>query len=47
VPLLATAAALTGLALKVLFFHPWLSLGVLFDAAVLVFAVGSWPVDLT
>jgi hypothetical protein len=47
VPLVATAAALLGLALKVLFFHPWLSLGVLFDAAVLVFAVGSWPVALT
>ena len=44
---LAAAAALVGLALKILFFNPWLSLGVLLDAAVLGSALWSWPVTLT
>ena len=44
---LAAGAALVGLALKVLFFNRWLSLGVLLDAAVLSAALLSWPVSLT
>jgi hypothetical protein len=41
-----TAAAL-GLALKALFFHPWLSVGVLLDVAVLMSALIGLPVALT
>jgi hypothetical protein len=44
---LAAVAALIGLALKVLYFNPWLTLGVLLDAAVLSSALWSWPVTLT
>lgn len=44
---LAAAAAILGLALKFLFFNPWLSLGVLLDAGVLSAALLSWPVSLT
>jgi hypothetical protein len=44
---LAAVAAVTGLALKVLFFNPWLSLGVVIDAAVLSSAWWSWPLTLT
>ena len=43
---LAVAAAIIGLALKLLFFNPWLSLGVLLDAAVLSSALWAWPVTL-
>ena len=39
----ATTAAILGLALKVLFFHPWLTLGVLLDATVLSAALLDWP----
>jgi len=42
---LAVAAALTGLALKLLFFHPWLIIGVLLDLTVLTAATTGWPVD--
>jgi hypothetical protein len=41
---LAVAAAVTGLALKLVFFHPWLILGVLLDLAVLIAAATGWPV---
>ena len=44
---LAAVAAIVGLALKVLFFNPWLTLGILLDAAVLSAALLSWPVGLT
>jgi hypothetical protein len=43
---MAAAAAIVGLALKVLYFNPWLTLGILLDAAVLSAAVLSWPVVL-
>lgn len=42
----AVAAALIGLLLKGLYFHPWLSLGVLLDLGVLAAAVWEWPVAL-
>jgi hypothetical protein len=44
---IATTAAILGLALKVLFFHPWLTLGVLLDATVLSAALLDWPVSLS
>jgi hypothetical protein len=47
VALLAAVAAILGLVLKVVFFNPWLSLGILIDAAVLSSALLSWPVSLT
>ncbi|MBC9715925.1 hypothetical protein H9Y04_25625 [Streptomyces sp. TRM66268-LWL] len=37
---LAVSAALVGLTLKVLWFHPWLSMGVVLDVVVLV-AIGA------
>jgi hypothetical protein len=40
------AAAALGLVQKALFFHPWLSLGVLIDAGVLAGALVGWPVSL-
>ena len=43
----AVVAALLGLTLKILYFNPWLSLGLLLDAAVLISAVWAWPVSLT
>ncbi|MFP5345800.1 MAG: hypothetical protein ACLGIA_02040 [Actinomycetes bacterium] len=43
---IAAAAALLGLALKALFFSPWLSVGVLLDVAVLSSALLGWPVVL-
>jgi hypothetical protein len=39
-------AASAGLALKALFFHPWLSFGVAIDLAVLACALTGWPVSL-
>lgn len=42
----AIAAALVGLVLKGLYFHPWLSIGVLLDLGVLSAAVWEWPVAL-
>lgn len=44
-PTAVTAAAL-GLALKALFFHPWLTVGVLLDVTVLMSAVTDWPIAL-
>lgn len=46
-PVMAATAAVLGLSLKLLFFNPWLSLGVLLDAAVLGSALWSWPFSLT
>jgi hypothetical protein len=43
---LALLAAGLGLGLKVLFFHPWLSLGVLLDVGVLTAALLEWPIAL-
>ena len=43
---IAAAAAILGLVLKVLYFNPWLTLGILLDAAVLSAALLSWPVGL-
>jgi hypothetical protein len=43
----AVTASLAGLVLKVLYFHPWLSLGVLLDALVLSAALSGWPIALT
>ena len=40
------AAAIVGLTLKLLFFHPWLSLGILIDILVLGVACTGWPVGL-
>jgi hypothetical protein len=39
-------AALMGLVLKALYFHPWLSVGVLLDVLVLAVAVSGWPVSV-
>lgn len=41
----ALAAGL-GLVQKAVFFHPWLSLGVLIDLGVLAGALAGWPVSL-
>jgi hypothetical protein len=41
-----TCAALLGLALKTLFFHPWLIVGVALDVLVLTAAVAGWPVSV-
>jgi hypothetical protein len=43
----AVAAALLGVVLKVLYFHPWLSVGVLLDVGVLMAALLEWPVNLS
>ena len=43
----AVAAAALALALKALFFHPWLTVGVLLDVAVLTSALTRWPFALT
>jgi hypothetical protein len=43
---IAVSAALLGIALKVLYFHPWLSVGVLLDVLVLSAALVEWPVSL-
>jgi hypothetical protein len=43
----AVGAAVLGLALKFVFFHPWLTLGVLLDLLVLSSVLLEWPVALT
>ena len=43
---LAGLAAVLGLGLKATFFNPWLSVGILLDAAVLMSALWSWPLTL-
>lgn len=46
-PAAAAAAALLGLLLKVLYFNPWLLLGIALDGLVLSAALTEWPVALT
>jgi hypothetical protein len=43
---LVAVAAVIGLATKVLYFDPWLLIGITLDALVLTSAVASWPVTL-
>ena len=40
---LAAAGAVAGLLLKILWFNPWLSLGVVLDLGVLLAIAGQWP----
>jgi hypothetical protein len=42
----AVAAVATALLLKLAYFHPWLTLGVAFDLAVLAAVVAGWPASL-
>ncbi|WP_405905343.1 MULTISPECIES: hypothetical protein [unclassified Streptomyces] len=42
----AVTAAAAGLLLKSLYFNPWLSLGVLLDAAVITAVLAAWPGSL-
>ena len=44
---LGVLAAVVGLLLKGLFFHPWLLLGIVLDLLVLTSALVSWPLRLT
>jgi hypothetical protein len=44
---LAATAAAVGLALKSVFYNPWLTLGIVLDLAVLISALTDWPVSLT
>ena len=39
----ALVGAVIGLGLKSLWFHPWLSLGIAIDLAVLAAVLGGWP----
>ncbi len=43
---LAVLAGTVGLAIKLVFFHPWLSVGIAIDALVLSSALVEWPVSL-
>jgi hypothetical protein len=45
-PGIAALGGLLGIALKGLWFHPWLSLGIALDVAVLVAAFADWPASL-
>ncbi|TRO57174.1 MULTISPECIES: hypothetical protein [unclassified Streptomyces] len=45
-PTAAIVAASTGLALKAIWFDPWLSVGVLLDVSVIVAVAGTWPASL-
>ena len=45
-PVTAAAAAILGLLLKLVYFNPWLLLGIALDGAVLSAALGGWPVSL-
>lgn len=42
----ALAGAAVGLVLKIGWFHPWLTIGVLLDAAVLAAVTAAWPASL-
>ena len=44
---LAVLAGTVGIAIKLLFFHPWLSVGIALDVLVLSAALVAWPVALT
>ena len=43
---LAVLAGVVGLAIKLLFFHPWLLIGIGLDVLVLTSALVEWPVAL-
>src|SRR5688572_14157599 len=43
---IAAFAGVLGIALKALWFNPWLSLGLALDIAVLVAAAADWPASL-
>lgn len=43
---LAVLAGTVGLAIKLLFFHPWLLIGITLDVLVLTAALLEWPVAL-
>lgn len=43
----AVVAGVVGLVLKVVFFNPWLTLGIALDALVLSAALAEWPASLT
>jgi hypothetical protein len=43
---LVVAAAVLGIALKALYFHPWLIVGVLLDVLMLLVATTDWPLAL-
>lgn len=44
---LAVLAGTVGLTIKLVFFHPWLSVGIALDVLVLTSALVEWPVALT
>jgi hypothetical protein len=44
---LAVLAGTVGVTIKLVFFHPWLSVGLALDALVLTSALVEWPVALT
>lgn len=44
---LAVLAGTVGLAIKLLFFHPWLLIGIGLDLMVLTSALVEWPVAMT
>ena len=44
--LFVIAGAVVGLVLKLVFFNPWLTLGVLLDAAALTSVLVGWPMSL-
>jgi hypothetical protein len=44
---IAVTAALLGLVIKALYFHPWLTIGLLLDLLVLGSALAEWPVAMT
>ncbi|MFE1841072.1 hypothetical protein [Streptomyces sviceus] len=45
-PVAAAVGATAGLALKAIWFDPWLTVGVLLDVGVLVAVVCAWPASL-
>lgn len=45
--LAALTAALLGLLIKLVYFNPWLLIGMTLDGLVLTSAVAGWPVSLT
>ncbi|HET6861049.1 MAG TPA: hypothetical protein VFH94_28625 [Streptomyces sp.] len=45
-PAAAVVAAMSGLVLKVIWFHPWLTFGVLLDAGVIAAVGSAWPGSL-
>ncbi|WP_329528708.1 hypothetical protein [Streptomyces sp. NBC_01462] len=42
----AIVAASSGLALKAIWFHPWIAVGILFDVGVIVAVASHWPGSL-